>query len=314
MSAQQPLVSVIMCTRDRPRLVGRAIQSILKQTYENFELVIADGGTNNDTKQIVRSFDSSKIRYHRIENEINAASTMNFGLTKCAGKYVAFQDDDDESFPQRLEKQVAFFESLPEECGMIYCWEEFYDDEKSETMRVSRPDLSGYVFPSLVERGGQTGGGTQLLIRSSVIKDVGGFDEGLTLGSDYLFYLKISEKYKIEYQPDVLVRTHVNHIYQRTSDLISSDAYWIRASVEVTSKILARYCDYFKRHPAKAYYHLEHLMISNAKLRDLGKYLLHSVLLFRARPFRCSTVRSLAKGVKCLARPISKARTTYRAR
>lgn len=107
----QPLVSVIMPAYNGEKYIGRAIQSVLHQTYKNFELIIVDDKSTDNTLGEIGKISDSRIKL--IENEINhgIAYSTNLAIESSNGKYIALLDDDDEAFPERLEKQVMFLES-----------------------------------------------------------------------------------------------------------------------------------------------------------------------------------------------------------
>lgn len=108
-----PIVSVIMPVYNSERYLSQAIQSILDQTYQNFELIIIDDGSDDSSWKIVTSFQEkdSRIRgIRQLENQ-GVAATSNHGLDLATGKYIARMDSDDISLPNRLAKQVSFLES-----------------------------------------------------------------------------------------------------------------------------------------------------------------------------------------------------------
>lgn len=108
-----PKVSVILAVYNGENYIKDAINSILNQTYSNFELIIIDDGSSDSTATIVKSFTDSRIRFIEQENT-GLAATLNRAINLSNGKYIARQDHDDLSFPLRLEKQVDFLETNPE--------------------------------------------------------------------------------------------------------------------------------------------------------------------------------------------------------
>ena len=104
------LVSVIIPTYNRAKLLKRAIESVLNQTFQDFELIVVDDGSTDDTKEIVKSFNNQKIIYIYQENFGGAALPKNVGIKMAQGKYIAILDSDDEWLPEKLQKQVTLFE------------------------------------------------------------------------------------------------------------------------------------------------------------------------------------------------------------
>lgn len=113
MDESKPLVSVILAVLNGESYIKIAIESILSQTYQNFEFIIVDDGSTDNTANIVRKFNDSRIKLIQQENKGLSAS-LNKAIELANGKYLARQDHDDISLPARLEKQVSFLEAHPE--------------------------------------------------------------------------------------------------------------------------------------------------------------------------------------------------------
>ena len=209
------LVSVIVPTYNRATLVSRAIESVLAQTYENFELIVVDDASTDDTEVVVRGYDDERVTYlcHRRNSRVSAA--RNTGIDYASGEYLAFLDDDDEWFPTKLERQLNHLEAADLTMGMVYCWMEYHDAETP--VRQYRPQLEGYIFEETV--GGQPiGACSTLVVRNEVVDEVGGFDESLPRGNDGDFIRRVAREYEVEYVPEVLVRHYVDHEYERITD------------------------------------------------------------------------------------------------
>jgi len=105
-------VSVIIPTYKRPHLIGRAIQSVLSQTYQNFEIVVIDSSPNNETEKVINNFNDRRIKYIHNKIRTNPPATRNKGVRESSqdSKYIAFLDDDDKWLPLFLEKTVGRLE------------------------------------------------------------------------------------------------------------------------------------------------------------------------------------------------------------
>lgn len=112
----KPLVSVVMATFNEPPLrIKESIESILSQTYENFELLIFDDSTNQDTKAVIDELSAdSRVIVNRFSNRIGFVPSLNMGLKRAKGKYIARMDGDDIALPERIEKEVEYFEKHPQ--------------------------------------------------------------------------------------------------------------------------------------------------------------------------------------------------------
>ncbi len=113
MPKENPLVTVLLCTYNDERYIAETIQSILNQTYQNFEFIILNDGSTDKTKQIIQSFKDSRIRYLEHSENKGLEDSKNWGLTEARGKYIAYIDGDDIAMPERLRTQTLFMEENP---------------------------------------------------------------------------------------------------------------------------------------------------------------------------------------------------------
>lgn len=179
-----PLVSVLIPTYNRSSLIGNAIESVLAQTYENYEIIIIDDGSTDDTGAVVNKFNSLRIKYIYQENKgRSAARNLAFNLSQ--GDYIAFLDSDDMFHPQKIELQVAHLESHPE-YGMSYTSarvideqgkEIFRDDISEESCPYYRAVDSGWLYDKIVFYIPVTVLLPTVMVRADVLRMVGGFDE-----------------------------------------------------------------------------------------------------------------------------------------
>lgn len=102
------LVSIITPTYNCAKFIGETIDSIIAQTYENWELIIVDDNSSDNTEEIVKQYKDSRIKYYRNDSNKGAAVSRNFALSLAKGKWIAFLDSDDLWLPSKLEKQIGF--------------------------------------------------------------------------------------------------------------------------------------------------------------------------------------------------------------
>ena len=105
----KPLVSVVLCTYNTEKYIAEAIESILAQTYTNFEFIVWDDGSTDNTRRVVESFNDNLIHYYYHENT-GLGMALKLACEKAHGKYIARMDSDDISLPARLEKEVNYME------------------------------------------------------------------------------------------------------------------------------------------------------------------------------------------------------------
>ena len=110
-SIKQPLVSVVMPTYNYAQFIGDAIGSVLDQTYKNIELIIIDNYSDDNTEEIIASFNDTRIKYKKFRNNGIIAASRNIGISESRGKYIAFLDSDDMWKPAKIEKQIKLLEN-----------------------------------------------------------------------------------------------------------------------------------------------------------------------------------------------------------
>ena len=116
---KKPTISIMLCAYNASRYIREAIDSILAQTYNDFECVIVDDGSTDDTLEIIQSYRDSRIR--TIACPHNYIKSLNTGMRVCRGKYIARMDADDRITPNRLERQYAVMEENPE-IAVCFSW------------------------------------------------------------------------------------------------------------------------------------------------------------------------------------------------
>ena len=113
-----PMISVVMPTYNGEKFIHEAIDSIINQTYSDFEFIIVDDGSTDDTPNIIKRYTDNRIVYVKKEKNSGISDSLNLGISKAKGKYIARMDDDDVSFPERFEKQL---EILEQNKDIIFC-------------------------------------------------------------------------------------------------------------------------------------------------------------------------------------------------
>jgi glycosyltransferase involved in cell wall biosynthesis len=244
-----PLVSVIITTYNRPELLPRAIQSVLDQTHEEIECIVVDDCSSSDrTREVVNSFNDSRVTYHRHMRNRGLSAARNTGIELSDGEYVAFLDDDDEWAPTKLQRQVSLFEELDDDFGIVYCWMNYRSDETDEVLRTYRPKNRGDIFPQTLD-GQPIGAGSTLLVRRSVARSVGGFDETLPRGVDGDFIQRVCQEYKVDYVPELLVEYYVEHGHQR---ITRDDEDGLRNHIDSLHNTIENFGEELKEYPERA--------------------------------------------------------------
>lgn len=220
-----PLVSILTITYNRADLIHKCIESIQKQTYRNYEHIIVDGDSPDNTEEIVRGFNDPHIKYIKLEvrgPEVQMAAAFEASR----GKYITFLDDDDEYLQEKVEKQVSFFETLSDKYGMIYCWMTYFDiNDPNIPIQIHKPEYRGDLSVKSASENKISGTPT-LMVKRNVIMVVGGIFKDKIVGllmSDIEFATRVCQKYLVDYIPESLVKVYVNHSHGRLSSNYNID-------------------------------------------------------------------------------------------
>jgi glycosyltransferase involved in cell wall biosynthesis len=197
--AVHPDVSVIMATRDRADVVGRAVASLKAQTFPNWQLVVVDDGSEDDTRDVIRDLDDGRIVYVRNEKPLGLPGARNVGLDHSVAKWVCFLDDDDEYLPAKLEVQVTRMRRATRSTYATYCGIQLLGSRRSY-----RPREGGEVIDDLLSLR-DVGSVAPLLVDRGLATEIR-FDEELVAEEDRDFRLRLAFASDLDAVPDVLYR------------------------------------------------------------------------------------------------------------
>lgn len=216
-----PFVSVIIPTFNRANLVKEAIESVLAQTFQDFEIIIIDDGSTDETKEVVSQIRSDKICYIYQKN-MGPAAARNAGIKIAKGKYIAFLDSDDLWLSKKLEKQVELFEKLPPDVGLVHC-SVFL--KRGDNLVLARARARGNPLRDFLLNTGNAYLSTPaILVKQECFSKTGLFDETLRVSEDKDFCIKIAQNYKVDYvnEPLVIVRQLGESLTRGSGDFHSS--------------------------------------------------------------------------------------------
>jgi glycosyltransferase involved in cell wall biosynthesis len=126
-----PKVSVIIPSYNHEKYVREAIQSVLEQTYQDFEIVITDDGSRDRTVSIIKSFTDPRIKLFYFPKNRGAAVAVNHCIAEASGEFIALLNSDDAFVPKKLEKQVEFLDKNPK-IGAVFSYAQFIDEDSKD--------------------------------------------------------------------------------------------------------------------------------------------------------------------------------------
>ena len=220
------MVSVVIPTYKRPDQLLSAVNSVLQQTYKDFEIVVVnDNKDDHETiSALLGTLKDPRIKYLKNERKKGGNGARNTGILHSNGEFIAFLDDDDTWFPEKLAEQVSKMESLDNSWAGCYCgWE-------TDGVLYTAGNDGDLISPFLTKKC-PLGASSTLLIRKSVIKESGLWDEDLNRFQDYLFFIAIIVNYKFGFVEKPLLRINGHNIPGFDSLKISNDQYLEKVSL-----------------------------------------------------------------------------------
>jgi len=209
-----PKVSIIIPTYNRAHVLKRAIQSVLNQTYKDFEVIVVDDGSTDDTKAIVKGLDDKRVLYKRHDRNKGVSAARNTGIVIARGEYIAFQDSDDKWLPTKLEEQMKAFAHARSRIGVVYT--AFWYVRKDRRIYIPLPKVSkreGDIHNELLNGNFITP--QSAVVRKECFEVSGLFDEKLPSLNDWDIWIRISKNWEFKFISEPLVLVY------RTSDSIS---------------------------------------------------------------------------------------------
>lgn len=196
-------VSIVMPTYNRAKTIKNSLMSIINQTYQNFEIVVVDDCSTDDTQSVIESLDD-RIKYVRLDSNHGPSYARNEGVKHATYDLIAFNDSDDVWRANKLEKQMEKMAESPE-YSLVYCAYEYKGP--NGVMRfpnnVAREELEGRITKSIIKK--NTIGTPTVLVKKECFLSVGGFDTNLKSLEDWEFAIRFSKKYCVGYVDEVLV-------------------------------------------------------------------------------------------------------------
>jgi len=273
------MVTVIIPSYNDAHFLGQAVQSVLNQTWTNFEIIVVDDGSNDNTEEVAKSFGDSRIRYICHEQNKGLSAARNTGLRQACGKYITFLDADDYFLPHKLMAQAVFLEKYPQ-YGLVGGGSIRIDENGAIVNGGS--GRARAVFPQeLFVRSRFNAHST--LIRKEWIDRIGYFDVELCAAEDWDFYCRLAWAGCLMYSTGDVVCA-----YRYRRDSMSMD-------VEAQTKNLLRVIEKTftgknlsnLESQAKAYVHLRAVMYHyNANNTERGKYYLAQALKYNTHFYR----------------------------
>lgn len=223
MNANELFVSIILPTYNREGTIGRAVKSIINQTYKKFELIIVDDGSEDHTRDVIESFQDSRIRYIKSDKRRGANAARNTGIRNSMYEIIAFQDSDDYWMSDKLQKQIDIL-CLDKTVDAVFTNCKYCGLDGSDFLIITRKQQWINENLKVMLAMGNVIGTPALIVKKSCIENAGMFDEGLQRFQDWELNLRLVQNYKINYIDEpltVLYETEGNISSSRERGIIA---------------------------------------------------------------------------------------------
>ncbi len=203
-----PSVSVVIATYNYGHFLAGALDSALGQTFGDFEVIVVDDGSTDDTSAVVQPYlRDQRVRYERT-NHLGQPGAKNVGIRLARAPLIAFLDADDVWLPAKLERQVPLFQ-VDQRVGVVYSRRLLIDEEGWE-LEYAQPTLCrGLILPQILLANFVCF--SSCVVRRDVFDQLGFFDERLALAIDYDLWLRVAPHYRFDYVDEPLVRYRTGH-------------------------------------------------------------------------------------------------------
>ncbi len=217
-NTKKPRVTVFIPVYNREQYVGEAIESILAQTFSDFEILVVDDGSTDTSVEKIHSYTDPRIRLISNKENLGIPKTRNKGVELARGQYMAMLDSDDKAHPERLEKQVAFLDLHPD-YAQIGSWCRMMDAQGHVLNKIKRqPVLPHDIHAQFLFRCAMSN--RSIMARTAILQEYG-YRNDFPRCQDYELHVRLAKKYKLGNIPECLVygRIHPQQITGQTSEL-----------------------------------------------------------------------------------------------
>lgn len=202
-----PSVSIIIATRNYARFLNGTIESVIAQTHRDWELILIDDGSIDNTSEIIEPFlIDSRISYFKTEG-LGQSRAKNLGIEKTRSELIAFLDGDDQWLPRKLELQLPLFAN--KSVGVVYSRRELMDEKGDSLPQPSAKMMRGKIYDGLLIQ--NTICFSSVVVRREVFEKVGAFDPSIGLAIDYDLWLRVAREFEFDYVDEPLVKYRTGH-------------------------------------------------------------------------------------------------------
>ena len=278
-----PEISIIIPTYNYGRFIGRALNSVLSQSYQDYEIIVVDDASTDDTKNIISQYTDKRIRYIRHDINRGPSAARNTGIKSSKGEFIAFLDSDDEWEPDKLYHQINLFRNASSDIGCVYCGAR-YVNMMTMAQTDFYPRFRGNIIEPLLTANVISGCDSTLMVRKKCFDEIGLFDEEMQSSEDWDMWLRIVQFYKIDYVNIILVT-----LWQHDENISTNMDRTIKGREFLLKKNENLYNFYPYIHSLQ-YYHLGILCYKNNFMAKGRRHFLEAFSLAEKTPLKIKSL------------------------
>ncbi len=188
-----PRISVVIPAYNRARLIGQAVSSVLAQTFTDFELIVVDDGSTDDTGSAVESHRDARVKLVTLPKRRGQSGARNAGIDASSGDWIAFLDSDDEWLPEKLARQMERVDGVPRDYGVVYCACYRQHGDEAPELRPKGDLPEGDLFDELL-RGRKAPTPSVYVVKRVALLATSCFDEEMIAASDIDMWLRLAQR------------------------------------------------------------------------------------------------------------------------
>lgn len=220
-----PLISVVIPVFNRSGILPRALQSVLRQSYSNLEILVVDDHSTENIREVCVSYPV----HYQLSDGRGVSAARNTGIKKSRGEMIAFLDSDDEWVPQKIELQMEYLQQHPE-CSFVHSNELWLHNGEPVAQLAKHKKYGGRIFDKCLEL--CIIGASCTMVRRELIERIGSFDEYFPTCEDYDYWLRVCAQENVGFLEEELTIKHAGHSDQLSLQYHSMDLWRLRALVK----------------------------------------------------------------------------------
>jgi glycosyltransferase involved in cell wall biosynthesis len=215
------LISALIPTYNRAHMIGKAVKSLLEQTYSNLQIIIVDDGSTDNTREVINQLEDSRIDYHKIDH-VGVSGASNYGLSKAQSNVIIRLGSDDYCHPNRIQIQYSFYKDSRGQYGVIGSNFYVFDMNKNLLLKTVFPKVHKQIIEQLPRKCCLAD--PTVLYRKDIIQEIGGYNQNKSAAEDWDLFLRLINKTKFYNIQKFLVtiRKH-NHNLSAPSDTFNKE-------------------------------------------------------------------------------------------